>query len=66
MKKAIEVRQSRFGKLFRILLTLFQVHEQELAQDLAVKRLEVERAEKTRISNAVSDAEVIHRLEFEF
>jgi len=65
VKKAIDVCQSRIEKLFCILLTLFQLHEQELAQDLAVKRLEVEKAEKARISNAVSDMEVIRRLEFE-
>ena len=35
-----------------------QVHEAELAQELAVKRAEAEKAEKARIADAVSAAEV--------
>lgn len=35
-----------------------QVHEAELVQELALKRVEAEKAEKQRISHAVSVAEV--------
>jgi hypothetical protein len=45
-------------------MILFQTHEHELAQDLAAKRLDAEKAEKARISSAVSEAEVICRPRF--
>jgi hypothetical protein len=38
------------------------VHESELVQELSVKRLEADKAEKARITDAVSAAQVSHHL----
>ena len=56
VKKAVEVCNLSFQ-----LPTLFishQVHESELVHELTAKRIEAEKADKARIANAVSAAEV--------
>jgi len=48
-----------FHSHHRLFLTLcFQVHESELAVELAAKRAEVEKAEQEKIVSAVAQAEV--------
>jgi len=60
VKKAIEVHLI-FSDLRRSDIT-YQVHEHELAQELSSKRLEAEKAERTRIADAVSATEVLDHL----
>ena len=43
-------------------LTFHQLHEHELVQELSFKRVEAEKAERTRITDAVSAAEVLNHL----
>jgi c-di-AMP phosphodiesterase-like protein len=57
VKKAIEVSIPH-NMYFSVDVERFQVHESELVQELAIKRLEAEKAEKARINGAVSAAQV--------
>ena len=41
-----------------LFISLLQVHESELVHELTAKRIEAEKADKVRIANAVSAAEV--------
>ena len=57
MKKAVEVC-NLFSSIPTLLISLLQVHESELVHELTAKRIEAEKADKARIANAVSAAEV--------
>jgi len=56
VQKAIEVRFCTYSR--GDMLTMFQVHESELVQELAIKRAEAEKAEKARIADAVATSQV--------
>jgi hypothetical protein len=59
VKKAVEVCSS--SSIFSntaLFISLLQVHESELVHELAAKRIEAEKADKLRITSAVSAAEV--------
>ena len=57
VKKAVEVC-NLFSFIPTLFISLLQVHESELVHELTAKRIEVEKADKVRIANAVSAAEV--------
>ena len=56
VKKAVEV--CNLSSFILSLFISFQVHESELVHELTAKRIEAEKADKARIANAVSAAEV--------
>ena len=59
VKKAVEVTTFLTTVFHKPDHTIpLQVHESELAQELLLKRLEIEKIEKTKIAEAVSTAEV--------
>jgi hypothetical protein len=57
VKKAVEVC-NLFFQIPTLFISLLQVHESELVHELTAKRIEAEKADKARIANAVSVAEV--------
>jgi hypothetical protein len=57
VKKAVEVC-NLFSFISTLFICLLQVHESELVHELTAKRIEAEKADKVRIANAVSAAEV--------
>lgn len=60
VKKAIEVRLK--SRLHVLVLTPSQTYEADLANELAAKRLDAEKAEKARVRNAVDSTKVRHTL----
>jgi hypothetical protein len=58
VKKAVEVCTLSSFQMPTLFISLLQVHESELVHELTAKRIEAEKADKARIADAVSTAEV--------